>query len=188
MTDHQPLPSFPGQAGEAQRQSESADYASWGRRVVAYLLDGVVISVIATLVAVATGHHDLFNTFRFHLVNGKQQLEPYGSALDFFVGTTVVLQILYAAFLATSWRATPGMRALGIYIARESDGGRVGLGRAGARAIVLVVASELLQLVLRLAASLLALLDLLWPLWDARNQTLHDKVARTVVLRRAPTS
>ena len=30
---------------------------------------------------------------------------------------------------------------------------------------------------------LLPMLDLLWPLWDPRNQTLHDKVAGTVVLR-----
>ena len=29
-----------------------------------------------------------------------------------------------------------------------------------------------------------SLLDLLWPLWDPRNQTLHDKAAGTVVLRR----
>lgn len=26
-------------------------------------------------------------------------------------------------------------------------------------------------------------IDLLWPLWDKRNQTLHDKFARTVVMR-----
>lgn len=26
-------------------------------------------------------------------------------------------------------------------------------------------------------------LDFLWPLWDPQNQTLHDKVASTVVLR-----
>ena len=31
---------------------------------------------------------------------------------------------------------------------------------------------------------LLILVDLLWPLWDARRQTLHDKIAGTVVLRR----
>jgi len=27
------------------------------------------------------------------------------------------------------------------------------------------------------------LLDGLWPLWDKKRQTLHDKVVRTVVLR-----
>ena len=27
------------------------------------------------------------------------------------------------------------------------------------------------------------LLDVLWPLWDDRNQALHDKPASTVVIR-----
>ncbi len=27
------------------------------------------------------------------------------------------------------------------------------------------------------------ILDILWPLWDNQNQTLHDKAAGTVVLR-----
>jgi uncharacterized RDD family membrane protein YckC len=26
------------------------------------------------------------------------------------------------------------------------------------------------------------ILDILWPLWDTRNQTLHDKAAGTVVV------
>jgi uncharacterized RDD family membrane protein YckC len=34
-----------------------------------------------------------------------------------------------------------------------------------------------------LIGSLAQLLDLLWPVWDKRNQTLHDKIGRTVVLR-----
>jgi uncharacterized RDD family membrane protein YckC len=33
----------------------------------------------------------------------------------------------------------------------------------------------------------LSVIDLLWPLWDDRRQTLHDKVANTYVIRR-PTS
>ena len=27
-----------------------------------------------------------------------------------------------------------------------------------------------------------ALVDYLWPLWDKKNQTLHDKLAKTVVI------
>jgi len=26
-------------------------------------------------------------------------------------------------------------------------------------------------------------LDVLWPLWDRRNQTLHDKIVGTLILR-----
>ena len=39
--------------------------------------------------------------------------------------------------------------------------------------------------VLSAALGLLLLLDYLWPLWDDKNQALHDKLARTnVVLSR----
>jgi uncharacterized RDD family membrane protein YckC len=31
-------------------------------------------------------------------------------------------------------------------------------------------------------ALLYGLIDNLWPLWDRRNQTLHDKFARTIVI------
>jgi hypothetical protein len=27
-------------------------------------------------------------------------------------------------------------------------------------------------------------IDMLWPLWDPRNQTLHDKVVNSVVVRK----
>jgi uncharacterized RDD family membrane protein YckC len=30
---------------------------------------------------------------------------------------------------------------------------------------------------------ILALVDYLWPLWDAKRQTVHDKIVRTVVLK-----
>jgi uncharacterized RDD family membrane protein YckC len=29
------------------------------------------------------------------------------------------------------------------------------------------------------------MIDMLWPLWDDKKQALHDKVARTNVVRRA---
>jgi uncharacterized RDD family membrane protein YckC len=31
-------------------------------------------------------------------------------------------------------------------------------------------------------ATLVRVLDALWPLWDSKRQTLHDKLARTVVI------
>jgi hypothetical protein len=34
-----------------------------------------------------------------------------------------------------------------------------------------------------LLGSVYSLLDDLWPLWDGRRQALHDKVARTNVVR-----
>jgi uncharacterized RDD family membrane protein YckC len=183
MTNYVPLPSFPGEPSDASAERGTSEYASWIRRAAAYLLDGVLITALAVIIAAATHHHELFNTFKFHLASGKQRLLPIGSELDFFVGTEVVIQVLYTALLATTWQATLGMRALGIFIATEADHSKVGLIRAEGRTVVVLVVAQVLKFVLSLIATLVVFLDVLWPLWDARNQTLHDKVAKTVVLR-----
>jgi uncharacterized RDD family membrane protein YckC len=62
--------------------------------------------------------------------------------------------------------------------------GVLGYGRALARAVVEGVFRliELLFVIL----GLIWLLDMLFPLWDAKRQTLHDKVAGSVVLRLRP--
>ena len=53
---------------------------------------------------------------------------------------------------------------------------------------IIAVATGVLGFVplLSIAASMLNILDPAWLLWDARRQALHDKVADTVVVRRAP--
>jgi uncharacterized RDD family membrane protein YckC len=60
----------------------------------------------------------------------------------------------------------------------DADEGRTPVGtlRAAIRSATVAVLTVLAPL---------AVLDLLWPLWDPRNQTIHDKAARTVVLRQA---
>ena len=45
------------------------------------------------------------------------------------------------------------------------------------------ILSDLYTGVVSIVLGLPWLLDMLWPLWDARNQTLHDKVVSTVVIR-----
>jgi len=186
MSAYEPLPSFPGESSDAYDRHEAPELASWLQRVGAYLLDGVLVFALATIVAVATGHHDVFNTFKFQTVGGKQQLVPYGSKLDFFLIAEGVLSLAYSvALLASAWQATVGMRLVGIKIARESDLGPVGVGRAAGRSVLVLGAYSVLQLILRVVAGIVILVDLLWPLWDSRNQTLHDKAARTVVVRRA---
>jgi uncharacterized RDD family membrane protein YckC len=178
-----PLPSFPTAGDEARTLEGATPYAGWWRRVVAYLLDGLLVGVVAIALTAATGHHEPWTVFHSHVVDGQRRLVPIGSKLLFFTTVETLLAFCYAAgFLASAWQATPFMRALGIHIARATDLGHVGLGRSSGRAAIF-------QGVTVLAAripfgSLLILVDLLWPLWDARNQTVHDKLAGTVVLRR----
>jgi len=178
-----PLPVFPS-SGDDGQSIYTDDYAGWWIRVLAFVLDGVVVFLLAILVTTAIGQHTVFNSFHFHVVNGRRELVPVGDKLVAFDVVSAVLAFGYAtAFLASAWRATLFMRLCKIHIARAEDGGAPSLGRVALRSAAYGVVA--LLGIVSFLFNLLIAVDLLWPLWDARNQTVHDKVARTVVLRRA---
>jgi uncharacterized RDD family membrane protein YckC len=69
---------------------------------------------------------------------------------------------------------TPGKRLMGIAVrsARERD--RLGYGKAFLRYLAVVMLGFFV---------LPLLFDYLWPLFDGANQSLHDKMISTVVVR-----
>ncbi|MGH9114397.1 MAG: RDD family protein, partial [Acidimicrobiales bacterium] len=69
---------------------------------------------------------------------------------------------------------TVGNMAARTRVVDARSGGTIGYDKAAIRAIV--------ELVLNYTV-IGGLLDILWPLWDRQNQTLHDKAAGTVVLK-----
>ena len=86
-----------------------------------------------------------------------------------------MLPFVYFTFFHGDARGqTPGKRALGIRVATDESGRSIGYGRAfGRYAITFVFGIFILPVVL----------DYLWPLWDSKNQALHDKVVGSVVFR-----
>ena len=64
--------------------------------------------------------------------------------------------------------------ALGIRVVRVDDLGAIGYRRAFGRALAVLVLGVI---------PFAGILDGLWPLWDTRNQAIHDKIASTVVVR-----
>jgi uncharacterized RDD family membrane protein YckC len=69
---------------------------------------------------------------------------------------------------------TVGNMAVGTRTVDANTGGPIGFGRAAIRSVVLLV------LVVTFIG---AILDILWPLWDRQNQTIHDKTANSLVIR-----
>lgn len=70
---------------------------------------------------------------------------------------------------------TLGNRSVGTRVVDSTTGGPVSSGKALGRWAA--------EGVLFLLFIIPGILDILWPLWDPQNQTLHDKIAGTVVLR-----
>jgi uncharacterized RDD family membrane protein YckC len=103
-----------------------------------------------------------------------------GFLVDFAIGFAV--RGLYAGFLIAFWNGqTVGMKVAKVVCVDASSRGQVPLPQAMVRAFSaeIIAAASLIGLI----GSLAQLLDLLWPIWDKQNQTLHDKIGRTVVLR-----
>ena len=95
---------------------------------------------------------------------------------------TGLLFLVYATVLYGGPRGqTVGMMAVGVRVVREGAHDALGYGRAFWRAL----AEQFLRILaaVTLILGVVWLLDMLFPLWDKKRQTLHDKLAKTVVLR-----
>jgi uncharacterized RDD family membrane protein YckC len=162
------LPSYPAAAAEREEAAPPevrSDYSSWGRRVAAYLLDTLVLAVpliVVILVAVAAA---------------DPGDEDDGAWAVVGVAYLLTLLLPFVYFTVMHGRAsgqTLGKKWLGIRVSDDSAGGSIGYGRAfGRYAITFVFSLFVLPIVL----------DYLWPLWDQKNQALHDKVVSSVVVK-----
>ena len=88
---------------------------------------------------------------------------------------TVIVQVAYSTVLLSQRGQTVGNMAVGTRVVDSRSGGNPSVGRALGRSVAPLALFILLVIPL--------ILDLLWPLWDRENQTLHDKMAGTYVIR-----
>ncbi len=182
MSSQGALPSFPT-GGDDLEDSAGGGYATWLRRAGGFVIDTVLILVVTGLLAKALGLHTAFTSTGAH---GHVALRRLNRRLLAAALLSAGLSFLYAlAFLASPWQATLGMRACRVRIANAADGGHVTLAHSAARAAIFTVEQVLFTL-LSIVGLLGYLADMCWPLWDKRRQTVHDKLARTVVLDRSP--
>ncbi len=149
-------------------------YASFGARLGAWLIDWVITSIIGSVVLIP-----------LHAVRQGSSTPTGASTSQPLFGVTITNQgailfvlfvIIYTTALTGSRRGqTIGMMALRAKAVDAVSGAPIGYGRALGRVVV-----EYLMFVLLFVPWVL---DMLFPLWDARRQTLHDKVTNTVVVK-----
>ena len=128
-------------------------------RVAAYIIDGIVLTVLGIAVYPLTGESPLrcFDT---------------DSSLVFADVLVIVIQLLYTPILISLWSTTIGKRALNLYVLR-SDGSRCGFWQAFGRTL----ASTLSALLFGIGFLMVALRQ------DKR--ALHDLIAGTAVIQRS---
>ena len=169
---------------EPERQT-----ASWGARLGAYLLDMVPMVVLAMIVLGAFGWFGLVGRAAEGDETAFAELEALsapGSPAS--IASVVIGAIAYFCYNVGFHMAkgqTPGKMLVGIRV-RMRDEDRLPDARAAiVRWAVQQGAPQMLSgfAGLGFLAGVFSIVDHLWPLWDPRGQALHDKAARTIVVR-----
>jgi uncharacterized RDD family membrane protein YckC len=188
-----PPPQYPGGQGQypgaypppppPQWDSDQGGpvYASWGIRVGGYLIDLVIFAAVTVVLFLVMRHS---HTLQIHYMmkRGTDRQRSF-SALPLLI--SALLYLVYGTVFCGSRRGqTVGMMAVGVRAVRDGTFDRLGYPRAGLRALTegVLRSLELLNPFL----IVVWLIDVLYPIWDKKRQTLHDKAGGSVVLRGQP--
>jgi uncharacterized RDD family membrane protein YckC len=173
---------------------DGAPLAEWWQRLLANLLDGFISGAIALLATIywwlpfVRSYVDLIRSVVDHPQSAldARAMDAFTNQVLAAIVPMTLVQLLvvvsYQVIFLTRSGATPGKAALGIRVRRSGRAGPLTLGEA-LRREALRIGLGLLGLVplISLVSSLVGLLDPMWLLWDPRRQTLHDKIADTLV-------
>src|SRR5215204_170846 len=164
----------PGQ-GYAYPGGPARPYAGWWVRVGASLLDGLIVLGVI-LVPFIVGAVIAFK---------DAETDPVSDEVTGVNGAGVAILVLtgvlYFAFdiwnrgirVGTKGQSI-GKRIVGIHIVKDRDNELLGAGGGFLRWLMTFLFG---------VVTCVQLLDVLWPLWDEKNQTLHDKVVGSVPLK-----
>ena len=198
------VPTYPGQYAAASPYAapnrtttpDGVPLAGWWLRVLALLVDWLIVSAVVGLLALPW-IRDIWHTYRDFIDEVVRDSDNGTSTADTsqlqrdIIGPAVVIGLIslgvdfgyHVGFLM--WKqATPGKLVVGLRVRLREQPGRMPigtvllrwLGQFGVRVIGLIpfVGS---------VTGLYTLLDYLWPLWDDKRQAIHDKIAKTNVVR-----
>jgi len=158
-----------------------APLADFGERFLAFLLDRLILTAITLVPTILL--MVAFIVPYVHAVEGlsRGQTADFGTFLLTFsgiflgiFGINVLATYLYEVSYQLRNGVTVGKRVMKLRIVDAETGQPMGLSAARKRWGIQLLFSF---------AGLVGYLDGLWQLWDQQKQTLHDKVAHTVVVK-----
>lgn len=167
--------------------------ASYGLRVVAYIIDTIVVGALSLLL----GGWFLWQAIgpildRFDTALNSGDVDAMTAAISearlgylaAFIAVQLLVFLAYQVLFLTRWSATPGKLAVGISVRRVDRPGVLDTDTAIRRAGFQAAAQALGNLpYVSLLGTVLVVMDLVWPLADTQRQALHDKVAKTIVIK-----
>jgi uncharacterized RDD family membrane protein YckC len=174
---------------------DGAQLASWGRRLSAYLIDGLIISTVSFSLSwhwLSNYIDDAIDRIDETSRTGGTTPSPFAGMFDSWGNMLViglvgiaVFVIYHATLLRFANGASLGKKALGVRVRLRERDGRLPWSAIGQRLLIQLVPS--FGALVPLFGSVVVIfgwVDGLWPLWDAKNQALHEKWPDTNVVHR----
>jgi uncharacterized RDD family membrane protein YckC len=178
--------------------------ASPWRRLGAQTIDWIIIIVVSVIVfwsqlavvwreyrAITVRYYPDFSTPAAQAaLNSFIRNSSYQHALTYWFAGMLGIAVAYFWVQHAAWGATLGKRIFGVRVVRAADRSRLGVVAAGLRTVAFL-AGPAIFLLLALITPVSILGGVLWaadaslPLVDLRAQSLHDKLADTIVVRQA---
>lgn len=143
---------------EESRIPVQLGYGHIWARFVAFLFDWILLSVLAALVILLMG---------LPLV---PEIKNYEARLKINFISLVLGWLYYAGFESSPYQATPGKQVMGIFVT-DTEGYDITFSRATGRFFG------------KLLSGLILMLGYLMAAFTERRQALHDKMAKTLVLK-----
>ena len=155
-----------------QPQQEYKELADFGLRLVAWLIDGLIIAAGAwALILILGAGAFLKMGDRLNHVGEDDIGLVLGSMGLLFLGIISFWWLYYALQESSAAQATLGKRAVGIVVT-DMDGNRISFGRATGRTFSRILSRMILYIGFIMAA------------FTDRKQALHDMIAGTLVFKK----
>ena len=146
MGGYQPAPGY----------APAANYGGFWIRVVAYIIDAIILGVVGGIIAVIFG------------VNPSKAGSGSSNAAS---AINLVIGIAYFSYMWSQQGATLGQRIFGLRVVDANTSQRITIGKALLRWVGLFV------------SFLVCFIGVIWVAFDGRKQGWADKIAGTLVLR-----
>ena len=166
------------------------EYAGFGWRALGYIADIIVLFVVEAPITIPFVYVPIARYYRDHPAPSGQTIATLPADLAnrfLLIGLlgALVSAVYFGGLVAWQGR-TLGERAMGTFVVRAEDGGKLPPGRAYLRAVIFWGPGVVgLIPTIGSIAGLIALIGLLSAAWDKRRQGWHDKLGRSLVVRRA---
>jgi uncharacterized RDD family membrane protein YckC len=167
-----PAPDVGWQQPESEEgPAPGIEFAGHGGRLVAYILDGILVSVVVIAItilasAIFVGGLTVSPDGDTASVSGAAVASVLLALLVIFI-----ISLVYFPFFWARGGQTPGMRVFRLRVVRDRDGGRIGWGAAWLRLIGMWVSAFVFYL------------GFIWIFIDKRRRGWHDLIAGTVVIK-----